>query len=58
MGMAFILDTSVLSETSKSRPDANVVRFLEEADDLNIPAGVIMEINLGISLICGRKPSN
>ncbi|MGG6893750.1 PIN domain-containing protein [Rhizobium sp. BR 315] len=57
MGMAFILDTSVLSETSKSRPDPNVVRFLQEADDLNIPAGVIMEISLGISLICGRNPS-
>jgi predicted nucleic acid-binding protein len=52
----FILDTCVLSETSKPRPHPNVVHFIETAANLYIPAAVLAEFQSGIMEICSRDP--
>ena len=52
----FLIDTCVLSETSKVRPHPNVVRFVEQANNLAIPLGALVEIHLGIARLCSRSP--
>lgn len=52
----FLLDTSVLSETSKPRPHPAIVRFLEDAEDVAICAAVVMELHLGITRLCKTDP--
>ncbi|KQW82040.1 PIN domain-containing protein [Ensifer sp. Root127] len=56
MDMAFLLDTDVISETSRTRPDPMVVEFLLKADNLLLPAAALMELQKGITEICGRDP--
>jgi toxin FitB len=56
MTKGFLLDTCVLSETSRSRPHPAVVRFIETAPNLFIPAAAIMEFQLGITELCARDP--
>lgn len=56
MTKAFILDTCVLSEMSKGRPNQSVVRFLETATDLKLPSAVLMEFQLGITEVSAKDP--
>ncbi|WP_045016200.1 PIN domain-containing protein [Agrobacterium arsenijevicii] len=53
---SYILDTCVLSETSRVRPHPNVIRFMETASNLFIPAAAIMEFQQGITRLCSRDP--
>ncbi|MDO5897866.1 PIN domain-containing protein [Agrobacterium sp. Azo12] len=56
MAAGYILDTCVLSETSRVRPNPGVVRFIETASNLFIPAAAIMEFQQGITQLCSRDP--
>ena len=56
MTTGFLLDTCVLSETSRSRPHPSVVRFIETAPNLLIPAAALMEVHLGITELSTRDP--
>lgn len=49
--MAYLLDTCVLSELAKARPDAGVVRWLEEADETRLHLSVVTlgELEKGIA---------
>ena len=56
--MNFLLDTNVVSEWIKPRPDANVIRWLAEADEDRVFLSVasIAEIRRGIELLpTGRR---
>jgi predicted nucleic acid-binding protein len=52
----YLLDTCVLSETSRTKPHPNVMRFIETATGLFIPAVALMEFQLGIMELCSRDP--
>ncbi|MBB6487951.1 PIN domain-containing protein [Rhizobium lusitanum] len=56
MTPGFLLDTCVLSETSRNKPHPSVVRFIETAPNLFIPVAAIMEFQLGITELCSRHP--
>lgn len=56
MSMAFMLDTCVLSETSRARPHPSVIEFLETADNLLLPGAALMELQCGITGICATDP--
>lgn len=56
MAEDFLLDTSVLSETSKPRPHPEVVRFLNSDVNVLVPAASLMEVQLGIMQIFSRDP--
>lgn len=56
MTMPILLDTSVISEASKPRPHPDVIRFLPTADNLFIPAGTLIELQLGITQLCAKDP--
>ena len=56
MVAGYILDTCVLSETSRIKPHPGVVRFIETASNLFIPAAAIMEFQQGITQLCSRDP--
>lgn len=49
--MAYLLDTCVLSELAKPRPDAGVVQWLEEADETRLYLSVVTlgELEKGIA---------
>ena len=56
--MRFLLDTNVVSEWTKPRPDAGVIRWLSEADEdqVFISAITVAEIRYGIErLALGRR---
>jgi len=55
----FLLDTNVLSEPTKPRPDLNVLHWLElqDEDHLFLSAISIAKIQRGIALIGGGKKS-
>lgn len=48
--MSFLLDTNVVSEWTKSRPNAGVVRWLDQADEdrIFLSAGTLAELHYGI----------
>lgn len=56
MSMPFMLDTCVLSETSRARPHPSVIRFLQTADNLLLPGAALMELQCGITSICATDP--
>lgn len=56
MSETFILDTCVLSEASKSRPNPAVVQFLETVPNFRLPTAVLMEFQLGITEISATDP--
>lgn len=56
MTETFILDTCVLSEVSKDRPNRSVVQFLETAADLRLPSAVLMEFQVGITEASAKDP--
>lgn len=52
----FLLDTNVLSETSRQKPHSAVYRFISECPDLWVPVIVIDEVQRGLDLLPhGRK---
>ena len=56
MSMTFLLDTDVLSETSKPRPDPRILEFLKTEERLAIAAASFTELQMGIMLVCSRDP--
>ncbi|MDG3576976.1 type II toxin-antitoxin system VapC family toxin [Rhizobium sp. YJ-22] len=56
MKLAFLLDTDVVSETSKVNPHPNVVEFLRTAPNIFLPAAALLEIQKGITEVCARSP--
>ena len=54
----YLLDTNVVSETMRSVPDAGVVTFLAEHDDLWLSSIVVHELEYGVRrLALGRRRS-
>ncbi len=50
MGIKYLLDTNILSELSKNKPDANVVSHItQHGDNCSTASIVIHEINYGIN---------
>jgi predicted nucleic acid-binding protein len=56
MNIKFILDTTVLSELSKSQPNTAVLEFINEAEYM-IAAGTLMEIQYGIAKLSATNPA-
>lgn len=56
MATGYLLDTCVLSETSRVKPHPQVIRFIRSAPNLVIPAAAIFEFQLGIMQLCSRDP--
>lgn len=56
MSLGFLLDTCVLSETSRRNPHPAVVRFIETAENLMIPIAVVMEFQMGITEVSRKDP--
>jgi toxin FitB len=53
---SFLLDTCVLSESSKPRPHPSVAQFFWEAENLIIPVAALMELQMGIMKVCETSP--
>ncbi len=54
----FLLDTNVISELTRPAPNANVVAFLEEEQDLWVSTVTMHELAFGIALLPeGRRRS-
>ena len=47
----YVLDTNVISETTRDLPDARVVAFLTQSDDAWLPSVVIHELEFGLRLL-------
>ena len=47
----FLVDTNVVSELTRDVPDARVLAFLVDHDDLWLPAIVLHELDFGIGLL-------
>ncbi|WP_320188505.1 PIN domain-containing protein [Agrobacterium rosae] len=56
MSLGFLLDTCVLSETSRRNPHPAVIRFIETAENLMLPVAVVMEFQMGITEISHKDP--
>lgn len=56
--MSFLLDTNVVSEIQKARPDANVRRWFDSVDDgeLYLSVLVVGEIRQGVERLRRREP--
>lgn len=52
----FILDTCVLSEASRRKPDPAVLQFLRTVPNLKIPSAVLMEVQMGITFVAATDP--
>lgn len=52
----YLLDTCVLSETSRVKPNPKVLQFIKCAPNLVIPAAAIVEFQQGIMQLCSRDP--
>lgn len=55
--MSFLLDTNVVSEWTKPRPNAGVLTWLTEADEDQVLLSVVTlaELRHGIELLTGRR---
>ena len=52
----YLLDTNVISELTKSPPDAGVLLFLSTSDDLWVPVIALHEVRYGLQLLpAGRR---
>lgn len=56
MAESFILDTCVLSESSKSKPNPDIIRFLTAVPNVYVPTAVLMEFQLGITEVSAYNP--
>lgn len=54
---SFLLDTCVLSESSKTRPHPSVTDFFTSAENLIIPVAALMELQMGIMKVCETSPT-
>lgn len=57
MPMQFILDTCVLSESSKPTPDPHVSAFFRGPEDKLLPAAALIELQVGITKVCATNIS-
>ncbi|HZG29209.1 MAG TPA: PIN domain-containing protein [Ensifer sp.] len=57
MAIGYLLDTCVLSETSRAKPDPQVIRFIQSAANLVIPTAAIVEFQVGITQLSSRDPA-
>jgi toxin FitB len=55
MRSEFLLDTNVVSETSKPHPNANVVNWLRVQAPLLLPSMAVYELVRGVERQAGRK---
>ncbi|HEY9422017.1 MAG TPA: PIN domain-containing protein [Thermoanaerobaculia bacterium] len=54
--MSYLIDTNVISETARPKPDDNVVRWLSQRSPLVLPGIAVYEIAAGIQrLAAGKK---
>ena len=55
--MNLLLDTSVVSERAKPRPDANVVEWLANIDEdrVSLSVATLAELRRGIEVLADRK---
>jgi hypothetical protein len=53
----YLLDTDVISEASKPRPNANVVAWLDQGRELYLSVMTIGEVRKGIERKRGRDPA-
>ena len=53
----YLLDTCILSETSKPRPHPNIVHFIQTAGNFALPAAAIVEYQQGIMEVCETDPT-
>lgn len=51
----YLLDTNVISETTRPKPDTNVVRWLGQLPTITLPAIGVYEIASGIRRLPGGK---
>jgi toxin FitB len=51
----FLLDTNVISETTKPNPDANVIRWIAGLGSITLPAVGVYEIASGIQRLPASK---
>ncbi|MCY4113994.1 MAG: type II toxin-antitoxin system VapC family toxin [Chloroflexi bacterium] len=52
----FLLDTNVISELTRDEPDARVVRFLNDENDLWLSSVVVFEMEYGLATLTpGRR---
>jgi toxin FitB len=56
MSQGFILDTCVLSESSRERPHPAVMDFLGADGPFFVPVVVLTEIQIGINEVCETSP--
>jgi predicted nucleic acid-binding protein len=58
--LQYLLDTSVLSETRRKRPDARVISFLSAAEPLALYISVLTlgELRKGVALLAQRDPDS
>ncbi|AYG59996.1 PIN domain-containing protein [Rhizobium jaguaris] len=57
MTASFLLDTSVLSETSRPSPRREIIRFLHTAGNLYISVASLFELQLGIVQLLSTNPT-
>lgn len=56
MSERFLLDTNVVSELARAKPDTNVLAFVASLDDVLVPASAVYELERGIRLLpAGKK---
>lgn len=55
MSERFLLDTNVISELARKAPDARVVAFIGQLDDLIVPSIALFEIERGIRRLPSGK---
>jgi len=58
--LRYLLDTDVVSQATKDRPHAGVIRWIDEQDedDLFLSVATLLEIRVGIELRPGGKKRN
>ena len=55
MSERFLLDTNVISELARAKPDAHVVAFVERLDEVIVPSIALFEIERGIRRLPAGK---
>jgi predicted nucleic acid-binding protein len=53
--MRYLLDTNVISETARPKPDSNVVRWLGQLSAIKLPAVGVYEVAAGIQRLAPGK---
>ncbi len=53
----FLLDTNIISNSSKKEPDPQIANWLRSQARVAIPFAVILEVEIGISQVFANNPS-